>query len=66
MCVFFLFEYIVYKINDKCKFVEINKNILGKKEDVYENPYIPRYDDFIFNIIGVVLYYITKNVFIVV
>ena len=25
-----------------------SKNILGKKEDVYENPYIPRYDDYIF------------------
>lgn len=65
MILWFLFEYIVYKITKKLNIVKINEKIINNENGVYNNPYIPRYDDFVFNIIGVILYivinFIIKN-----
>ena len=61
MILWFLFEYIVYEINKKLNIIKINEKIINNENGVYNNPYIPRYDDFVFNIIGVILYIIYKN-----
>ena len=60
MILWFLFEYIVYEITKKLNIVKINEKIINNENGVYNNPYIPRYDDFVFNIIGVILYFIFK------
>ena len=58
MISWFLFEYYMFKINKKLNLIKINKNVIkGGSHLVYDNPYIPRYDDFIFNIAGVLLYF---------
>ena len=44
MILWFLFEYIVYKLNEKLDIVKINKNIINNVNGVYDNPYIPRYE----------------------
>lgn len=56
MIVWFLFEYFIYKLNEKLNLIKINNKIINNKHAIYNNPYIPRYDDFIFNIIGVFIY----------
>ena len=62
MILWFLFEYIVYEINKKLNIIKINEKIINNENGVYNNPLcIPRYDDFVFNIIGVILYIIYKN-----
>ena len=59
MISWFLFEYYIFKINKKLNLIKINKNVIkGGSHLVYDNPYIPRYDDFIFNIAGVLLYFL--------
>ena len=64
MILWFLFEYFIYKINKKLNLIKVNKNVIkGGSHLVYDNPYIPRYDDFIFNISGVLLYVIKKILF---
>tara|TARA_B100001996_G_C18472334_1_gene520480 strand:- start:267 stop:758 length:492 start_codon:yes stop_codon:yes gene_type:complete len=64
MILWFLFEYFIYKINKKLNLIKVNKNVIkGGSHLVYDNPYIPRYDDFIFNISGVLLYFIKKILF---
>lgn len=64
MILWFLFEYFIYKINKKLNLIKVNKNVIkGGSDLVYDNPYIPRYDDFIFNISGVLLYVIKKILF---
>ena len=62
MILWFLFEYIVYKLNEKLDIVKINKNIINNLNGVYDNPYIPRYDDFVFNTIGMI-FYILLNIY---
>ena len=61
MIIWFLFEIVVYEIHDKIKFVKINKKIVNTTIGVYNNPYKPRYDDFIFNIIGIISYILVKK-----
>ena len=64
MILWFLFEYFIYKMNKKLNLIKVNKNVIkGGSHLVYDNPYIPRYDDFIFNISGVLLYVIKKILF---
>ena len=67
MILWFLFEYIVYEINKKLNIIKINEKIINNENGVYNNPYIPRYDDFVFNIIGVILYiiYNIKKIFLI-
>ena len=63
MILWFLFEYFIYKINKKLNLIKVNKNVIkGGSHLVYDNPYIPRYDDFIFNISGVLLYVIKNTI----
>ena len=52
----YLLEYLSYKITHKNK---INRN--KTKEQIYENVYKPRLDDFVFNFLGIYLYTKTHN-----
>ena len=60
MVVWFLFEPLVFHVNKKLKIFKVDEEMLQRlekdKDVVYTNPYVPRVDDFLFNIIGVVIY----------
>ena len=73
MLVWFVFELFFYHMNSKMNIFTINYHSIcnhnkGKennkcKNQIYNNPYIPRFDDIIFNFIGIglfTIYYHTR------
>ena len=57
----YLFELSCYKVNNKLNIININKNVINKGGG-YKNPYVPEYIDFVFNLIGVMMYIIYPKI----
>ena len=58
MFVWYLTEEILFYLNKKLKIFNIAKELIQCKEKtVYCNPYTPRLDDFVYNYIGIGIYW---------